>query len=161
MDLRMHRVLEHDAREVWAVVGERFGDLTWVGDVQSSELEGALEAGAVRTCRFEPNMFSKTGVVRERLLTFDRATRSMSYQALGLTGIFEGAVNRWTVKEVGPGRSRVEMHATIHAGGVRAMLLLPLWPVMRHMGRKTLNELATHLNEASERTRPLQRPSET
>ncbi|MEM6996082.1 MAG: SRPBCC family protein, partial [Myxococcota bacterium] len=110
--MELGREIEASAERVWHVVGERFGDMSWSSGITRSNLEGELGAGAVRVCQFPPNMFSKDGQVRERLLSFDRDTMRLSYEA-GPTGPMKRATNRWSVVALGRQRCRVDMRATV------------------------------------------------
>ena len=150
MEMQMQREIAAPAEAVWAVLGEGFGDLSWASDVESSSLEGSLQVGAVRTCRFPPNMFSKEGFVRETLRSFDRRTMSFSYEAHGMPAFIGRAINRWTIVPLGEDRCRVESRATVQPRGI-AILIAPIMRIMlRRMGLRFLDELAEHVATASE-----------
>lgn len=147
MEMKLERELPASAEEVWTVVGERFGDLSWTSGVTESYLDGGGEpcAGSERVCQFPPNMFARAGEIRERLLSFDRAGKTFSYQTTEPTGVMQRATNRWTVTPLGEARCRVAMHATVELRGL-ARLLAPLMrPMLRRMGVQTLRELEDHV----------------
>ncbi len=94
MDIHEQVEIEAPASTVWEVVGERFGDIArWTEFLDSSSLEGELGVGAVRTCRFQPNVFSRTGTIRERLTSFDRDAMRLSYEGIGMSAFMERAIN--------------------------------------------------------------------
>ncbi len=140
----MHQDVELSAARAWAVLGERFGDLSWSTGITSSSLEGELSPGAIRVCRFPPNMFSKAGEVRERLLHYDPDARSLAYEATDLPGIMRKAINRWTISPRDAERCRIASHATVELRGPM-VLLQPLMRVMlRRMGARFIDELVAH-----------------
>ena len=143
--MHLDHEIEASAEDVWRVVGERFGDLTWSEGIDDSHLEGELGVGGVRVCRFQPNAFSREGLVRERLTEFDRDGRVLAYVAENIPGVMRSASNRWTIVPLGPERCRVEMRANIELRGIFG-LLAPLLAVgLRRMGARTLRELEAHI----------------
>jgi len=70
------------ADEAWQVVGTGFGEIArWAAPIVASSLDpDTVGAGAVRTCHVQG--FGPMGamVVRERLLAFDEAARSLTYE---------------------------------------------------------------------------------
>ena len=145
MKVHLDRELAASAEDVWRVVGERFGDLTWSEGIDASHLEGELGVGGVRICRFEPNAFSREGVVRERLTEFDREARVLAYVAENMPGVMRCASNRWSVVSLGPDRCRVEMRAAVELRGI-ARLFAPLLGLgLRRMGSRTLQELEAYV----------------
>ena len=151
MEFHIHRDFAASAAEVWAVVGERFGDLSWSSGVGRSSLEGELGIGGVRVCEVPPNLLVKEGVVRERLLSFDREAMRLSYEAVDAPGILKHALNRWSVSALDDRRARVEMHASVTFRPLFGAVAWLFAPWMRRLGRQTLDELAEHL-EASRRS---------
>ncbi len=144
MEMEIQREFAVAAAQVWNVVGEQFGDLSWSTGITRSSLHGELGVGAVRHCEFPPNMFSRDGVVRERLLSFDRDAMSLSYEA-GPTGPIKRAVNRWTVVAMGPRACRIDMRATIELRGVMRLFSGLMRPMLRGMGTQTLDELGAEV----------------
>ncbi len=141
MQMQMQREIPASAAAVWQVLGESFGDLTWIPMVTASQLEGELGVGAQRVCRLAPSMFSKSGTLRERLVAFDRAGMTFAYEALELAPGFRHAGNRWSVVALGPNRCRVQMHGTFALAGT-LWLMSPIVRIMvRRMGAATLRDL--------------------
>ena len=71
--------LDHDVDTVWAVVGDFHGLPAWVGRIRSGEAEdgsGRGPVGSVRRLTLEP----EGRTVRERLVRYDEAGRSYSYE---------------------------------------------------------------------------------
>ncbi len=148
MEIQIHRDFAASAQEVWAVVGERFGDLSWSSGIDRSSLEGELGVGAVRVCEAPPNMLMKDGIIRERLLTFDRDAMRLSYEAVDPPGVMKHAVNRWSVVALDGQRARVEMRASVEFVAVIGAVAWMFSPWLRRMGRQTLDELAEHLERS-------------
>lgn len=145
MDVHISRELSVSAEEVWQVVGERFDDLTWAPLVTASAMEGVLGVGAVRVCRFPPIPFATTGRICERLLEFNRESRTLTYQAVDAPGIMNRAVNRWTVTPISAGRCRVDLHATIELRGVARVFTPIVRMFIRRMSARTFDRLADHV----------------
>lgn len=140
MNIEITYEMDVAAADVWQVAGEGFCDLSWSDGVTHSELEGELGVGAIRTCHFEPNMFSREGLVREELVVFDRENREFAYQT-DLGGVMRTVTNRWTVEAIDAQRSRTRMRASIELRGAMR-LATPFFRLMlRRMGLRTLREL--------------------
>jgi len=104
------------ADEAWALIGTRFGQIAeWASSITASRLDrGAAAAGVIRTCHVSG--FGPMGdmVVRERLITFDQAAQSLTYDAVaGMPGFVKHAANRWTVEPDGAGACLVRSRATL------------------------------------------------
>lgn len=133
------------AAVVWDVIGEKFGDMSWSSGIDSSHLVGELGVGAERVCSFEPNMFSKNGEVREKLLSFDRETHAFSYEAKMPRGAVKGAVNRWQIVKKDDGGCIVRMDATLEFRGFARVMAPLMGSMLKKMGRQTLAELEAHI----------------
>ena len=142
MELQIEYEMAAPADAVWQVAGEGFADLSWSSDVTHSELDGDLKVGAVRTCHFPPNIFSRSGQVKETLSSFDRSQRQLAYQA-ELGGFIRRATNRWSIEAVDAARCRLRMHATIELRGLAKLFGPLLRPMLARMGRQTMRELET------------------
>lgn len=139
--MRIEREVAASAVEIWSVLGERFGDLSWSRDIESSALEGELGVGAVRVCRFPPNAFSRDGEIRERLVAFDREALTMAYEVTEPTGVMRRAINRWSLEPAGAGRCIMRSHATMELRGL-ARLLSPIVQLMlRRMASRFLEDV--------------------
>ncbi len=140
MEITIGHEMDVAAEDVWHVAGEEFSDLTWSGDITHSELEGTLGVGAVRVCHFEPNMFSKEGLVREELTLFDRSRREFAYRT-ELGGIMGTVSNHWTIVALSETHSETRMRATIEVRGWLVLATPLLRLMLCRMGRQTLREL--------------------
>ena len=148
MEMTAQIRIEVPAAQAWDVVGTRFGDVAaWAAPITASSLDRTTAAaGAVRTCHVSG--FGPLGdmVVHERLLAFDDATRSLTYDAVdGLPGFVRRATNRWTVEPDGANACVVRTRATLDL----AWWMRPAGPFMaarlRREGVAVLEELAHHL----------------
>lgn len=137
----MEREIDASADEVWQVLGERFGELSWSSGITGSSLEGELGVGAVRVCEFPPNMFARDGTVKEKLLTFDREAMKFSYQPTTPLGPMKDAINRWTITPLGPRRCKVSSHATVQLRAWAWLFAPFMGPMLRKLGEEFLDDL--------------------
>lgn len=146
MEISAHVDIAAPAEVAWRVIGERFGDIAeWTSTLTASSLDSEVGVGAVRTCHFQPDVFSSSGILRERLLGFDRTAMTLTYEGLGLPFFLRGAVNRWSVTRVSSEVCRVESRARLDLRGVAVVLTPLMRPMIRRMGEKLLSELAVHV----------------
>lgn len=147
MEIKASYEVESSAEQIWHVVGERFGEVAeWADGLRSSRLVGELGVGCERVCSGEPNWPFPGGTVRERLLTFDRADLSLSYEVFeGLPRFFSRAVSRWRVVPLGSDRARVDIHGSLELRGLGRWLAPVLGPLIRRMGRRALVDLARYV----------------
>jgi hypothetical protein len=156
MEMRAEVVINAPARDAWAVVGERFGEIgEWASAITESVMDGPPAAGQVRTCQIAGFGPIAAGVIKERLIEFDPGAMSLSYEAAaGMPRFITGAVSRWSV-DAGP---RSACMVRIHATLALRMAARPLSPVLRWRlradTRRTLAELrqrveAGHLDPAN------------
>lgn len=136
------------ADDAWALIGTRFGQIAeWASPITVSRLDrGAAALGVIRTCQVSG--FGPMGemVVRERLIAFDKAARSLTYDAVaGMPEFVKHAANRWTVEPDGAGACLVRSRATLRL----TWWMRPLGPLMswrlRREARGVLEELACRL----------------
>jgi hypothetical protein len=99
MDLRAEIAIDAPAGAVWALLGERFGQIgEWAAPITSSCVDGQPAVGAVRTCRIAGFGPFKPGTIKERLVAFERDARRLAYESTkGLPGFVKSAINRWSV----------------------------------------------------------------
>lgn len=148
----------------WDLVGTRFGSIaTWAGPISASSLDTPTTGvGSVRTCHVAGFGPMRRMVLRERLLEFDAAGRTLTYEALsGMPSFVRGATNRWSVHPDegeagpdGPGACVVRTRATLRL----AWWLRPLGPVLaarlRREATGVLEQLAHHLETGRPHLRP-------
>lgn len=136
--------LEAPADVVWQVVGEEFGEIAgWTGMLTSSHLEGELGEGAVRHCTFPPDLFSKDGSIRERLVHFDRTRRELEYFAEQTPFFAERAGSRWQVQAIDHRRSRIVLRGIVQL----RWWAIPAAPLLRLMLRRMAMRLSRELHE--------------
>jgi hypothetical protein len=117
-------VIDAPAERVWAVLAHEFAGISvWASGVSHSAptaiaADGPAESG--RVCQ------TSVGEVRETIIRFDEAGRSMSYRADGLPGFVAEAVNNCSVIAQGPNRSVVAMRADFRPKGILGVIMVPL-----------------------------------
>jgi hypothetical protein len=140
---------------VWEVVGHRFDRVAeWTGLVRSScplpgapSVEGAKVAG--RVCRTGIPMFPE---VTERIVAYDEAARTLTYEAALLPPWLPSARNQWRVEEVDDTRTRVSLRAHVQTRGVLGRLAYLLLRVaLARSGPRILRDLRRHVEQAQVR----------
>jgi len=127
----------------------------WAAPITRSTLDAAPGPGAVRTCHVRGFGPVPAGVVHERLLTFDVAGRSLSYEADGLPGFIARAVNRWSVTAQGEGACTVRAQATLTLRGPMRPLGWLVRSRLRASATAVLDELRHHLETGTPHPRKL------
>jgi hypothetical protein len=132
MEVHSEVRIDAPAERVWNALGERFMNIgEWAAPITSSCPFGpaGLGVGATRSCAHASVGPIKAGVVKERLVLFDRTKMALEYEAIeGMPGFVLRAVNRWTVERVDEHRSVVRIHATLTlAGPIRLLSWLVKW----------------------------------
>jgi Polyketide cyclase / dehydrase and lipid transport len=144
MDLLMQHEMGVPADRAWDVVGRHFADIAgWAAPILGSSLDAPAPAvGATRTCHILGVGPFPAGVVREQLLHYDDAARSLHYQAVdGMPGFVTRAVNRWTVVPLAADRCAVRVHATLTLSRPVRWLAPVLRIRMRGESRAVLTDL--------------------
>ena len=97
--------INKSAAEVWALIGDRFGDTgLWTSQLDSSHMVGEVDEGGHRVCKIG------TKTLTENLTLFDPQNLVLEYDLIeGRPPIISTASNRWSVTALGPNRSRVTM----------------------------------------------------
>jgi hypothetical protein len=114
-------------------------------------MDGLPATGRVRTCHVAGFGPFGPGVIRERLVHFDRDGRSLSYEvAEGLPGFITHAVNRWSVRSRGDDACTVQIHATLTMRPVAR----PLGPVLRWRLRAGTRRVLADFQHRVETGRP-------
>ena len=115
MQMRAELVISAPAEDTWVVVGERFGEIgQWASPIIASAMDGPPGTGQVRTCQIAGFGPIGPGVIKERLVHFDPAARSLAYEAVaGMPAFIKHAVNRWSVRAGPGGGSTVAICATV------------------------------------------------
>jgi hypothetical protein len=134
-------VIDKPAAAVWEVVGTQFGSAyLWASALNHTQGHGAKISEQVsesRTCDIQG-----MGRIREKLVEFDPAARTLSYEVKeGFPFFVARGVNRWRLVDQG-GRTRVVSNAEIVTKGVIGALMSPMMKMqMSGMMRRTLEDL--------------------
>jgi hypothetical protein len=157
MDLRAEVIIHAPAPVVWAVLGERFGQISqWAAPITSSALAGPPGVGAVRTCHIAGFGPIKPGAIKERLIAFDPEARSFTYAAIdGLPGFVKRAINRWSVHARGERLCLVRTHAALELRGPMRSLGFYLERRLQADGSRALDELRHYIEEGRPHPRKL------
>lgn len=87
--------LNSSSSEVWNVLGEGFGNITWIKGVKSCKFDGDLKIGNARVVEM-----TGMGTVTERLEIFDPQSQTIRYSIeVGLL-IIKNASNHWTIEKI-------------------------------------------------------------
>lgn len=100
--------LDISAEEAWTAVGEKFGETgQWTSSLDSSHLVGALDNAGSRVC------IQGRKKLIEKITKFDPETMVVQYELIdGRPAMVKTALNKWSVKSLGPNRSIVTMNPT-------------------------------------------------
>lgn len=131
--------------QVWAVLGEGFGDLgTWARLGAPSHLEGEGPVGLGSTRIVE---VPRAGRLRETVVGWE-PERLLAYQVFGLPGFIRSIQSTWTLTPEGAG-TRVRMVSTIEPGwGLVGRVLVA---AMQGSNQKLLARLVRNLKRHVER----------
>lgn len=160
MKVTTTKTLQASPEAVWQIIGEGFGDLAWVRSVTTSHLEGELEVGSVRVCRFEPMLLAGEGA-RERLEVFDRDTRRLAYRLEDPTGMLARAGSQWHVEAEPGGGARVTVTSTLQLRPWAFLFTPVLRRFVRRLTIRTFEDLSARLQLSGERTLQPQHRRET
>lgn len=156
MRIQVEIAIAASARATWAVLGEGFGEISeWAAPIIASSVDGPLTAGTVRTCRIAAVGPVKAGIIKERLLAFDRQSMTFRYEAAGgLPSFVASAANTWAVQPA-EGGCVVRTDATLELQGLMRVLS---WPIRRQMtssGARVLDELKHRVEQGAPHPRKL------
>ena len=155
--MREELVVDAPGRDAWAVIGDGFGDIAdWASAITKSSTDGPSGIGQVRTCHLAGFGPIAPGVIRERLLAFDAAARTLSYEAAaGLPKFIVRAGSTWSVHDRDEGTCLVEVDAHLTLRSAAG----PLAPVLRWRlradARRTLAELRHRIETGGPHPRKL------
>jgi hypothetical protein len=143
MDLRAEVAIDAPAQGAWAVLGERFGQISdWAAPIETSSLDGKPAVGAIRTCQFVGFGPFKSGAIKERLVEFDPSTMSLAYESAdGMPSFVKSAVNRWTVHLQTEGSCLVRTHATLELRGPLRLIQFLIKRRLQADGARVLENL--------------------
>jgi hypothetical protein len=138
-------VIAAPADLVWNVVAHQFDRVgLWARAIPASRpVAGppAVEQTPVpgRVCRTGLPMFPE---ITERIVAYDEAEHTLTYQADLVPGLLPVARNTWRVESITATRTRVSLHATVQTRNVAGRLLfLLLRPYLARTGFRFLADL--------------------
>ncbi len=138
--------IEAPAENVWQVIGTEFYEVgAWTTSVPRSR---RAPDGESREC----TVAGAPGITHltERLVGFDDATRSLSYEVVdGMPRFVSLARNSWRVQPLGPARSWVTSVAEMTMRGA-AVVLTPLMHLWVHRLERTVMTELKHYVEQGE-----------
>lgn len=157
MNLTAEVELDASAAQAWHILGECWGHIgQWAVPITRSELEGPPCEGATRTChtaRFGP---VPPGLIRERLVAFDAAARTFTYESVeGMPGFVAHAQNRWSVEARGAERCVVRTEASVTLRGPMRLLAPLLKVSFSRNGARVLEELKHRVETGAPHPRKL------
>jgi Polyketide cyclase / dehydrase and lipid transport len=130
--LSKHRIVNAPADAVWEIVGRQFDRIgEWATAIPASaaipasprtpaaaEAPAAVALGdapvAGRVCRTSVRLVPQ---ITERLVAYDDASRTLTYQAERQPHFLKQARNHWRVETVDERRSRISVHAMVQPRG--------------------------------------------
>jgi hypothetical protein len=131
--LSRHLIVDAPADAVWEVVGHRFDRVDqWATAIPASTAipaaaavppaTGSPAAAATgnapvagRVCHTSVRLVPQ---VTERIIAYDEANRTLTYQAEQHPRFLKAARNHWRVEAIGAGRTRISLHATVEPQGM-------------------------------------------
>jgi Polyketide cyclase / dehydrase and lipid transport len=135
--LSRHLIVDAPADAVWEVVGHRFDHIgAWATAIPTSSAIPAATAVppatgspatpatgnapvAGRVCHTSVRLVPR---VTERIVAYDEANRTLTYQAEQHPRFLRTARNHWRVEAIGARRTRISLHATVQPRGVLGWL---------------------------------------
>lgn len=143
MEIRAEVVIDAPAQAAWALIGDQFGEIgQWAAPIVRSSVDSQPGPGAIRTCQIAKFGPFPAGSIKERLLVFDPAAMTLTYESVeGMPSFVSRAVNRWSVHAESAARCVVRTHATLVLNGPIRMLAPLLKLKLRADGARVLSEL--------------------
>lgn len=132
MELTRQISLHAPVDSVWDLLAHRFHEVgLWATAINES---GALPTTTGDTGVADRVCDTPDGVFKERMVSFDEATRTFSYLAYeGLPGFVREGGNTWRVRDLGNGKTEVSMHMKFDLNPVAEVLMG--WMLKRQMGK--------------------------
>jgi hypothetical protein len=134
--LSKHLIVHAPADAVWEVVGHQFDRIgAWATAIPASVPIPALASATPTDRAAQPATLDApvagrvchTGVrlvpqITERLIAYDDATRTLTYQAEQHPRFLKAAHNHWRVEPIDQHCTRISLHATVQPQGVLGWL---------------------------------------
>jgi len=143
------RIIEAPADAVWEVIAHQFDRVgEWATAIPTSTASVGINAnvGAPvmgRVCFTDVQMVPE---VEERIVAYDEADRSLTYEGHGLPKFIKTARNNWHVEALGHRRSRVSLEATLEPRGILGRLMYVLLRLqLTRIGPQFLSDLEHYI----------------
>lgn len=151
-------IINAPASSVWAIFGERFGNVAdWSESIVKSSVDGEIGVGAVRTCELK-QLGPVGGFIVERLTKFDHLGRHLAFDVIeGRPGMIKYFNSDWRFEDAGRNQTRAISTITLKM----AWWALPMAPMIKGQFRKILKgfmkemEVAGNNEPASRQTHQL------
>lgn len=150
MEVQKEIIVNKSVQEVWEVLGNQYAQAyKWARGLYHSEGEGApLIPGATCNNRSCDTSF---GQIREEVRVFE-PNQQLSYEVIeGFPGFVKKGVNNWYIKEVSPGKTKVQMH---FVGDTQGLMGMVMGPMMKMQLSKGLGEVLGDFKYYVEQGRP-------
>jgi Polyketide cyclase / dehydrase and lipid transport len=151
--IRAAVTIEAPADEVWEVVAHQFhrvGD--WATAIPTSTaitgVTARVDAPVIgRVCTTGVQMVPE---VEERIVAYDEANRTLSYEGHGMPEFIKTARNRWHVQPLDDRRSRVSLVATLeHRGILGQFVYVFLRLQLTRVGPQFLSDLKYYIEHGA------------
>jgi len=143
--IRAEVTIEAPADEVWEVVAHQFDRVAdWATAIPTST---SIAGVATRVDAPVKGRVCTTGVgmvpeVEERIVAYDEANRTLTYEGYGMPKFIKTARNRWQVEAIDDRRSRVSLEATLVPRGIIGGLMYLLLRIqLARIGPQFLSDL--------------------
>ncbi len=147
-------IIEAPADAVWRVLAYQVRPRRRVGDCHSSTASAAVAAnvGAPVPGRVCADVVRMVPEVEERVVAYDEANRTLTYEAQGVPKFIKTARNRWHVQAVDDRRSHVSFEGTLEPRGLIGRVMYSFLRLqLARLGPQFLNDFSTTSSTASHR----------
>lgn len=149
IEICLERELPVPAAKVWAFLGEGFGDWAkWVNALETTNLDGPISKGSVRTCKLK-SLGPVAGIVVEEVLTYDPATFVVEYFVhSGVPGFMNRVTNRWRVVPMGQDKCKLTSNSAFKI----AWYMTPMYYPLKWQLSDGLQKFQDDIEEESKKT---------
>ncbi len=151
------------AGAVWEVLAHRFDRVgEWASAIPSSTASADVSAdvGAPVTGRLCAIGVRMVPEIEERIVAYDEANRTLTYEGRGMPKFIKTARNRWHVEALDDQRSRVSVEATLEPRGVIGRLMYVFLRLqLARIGPQFLNDLEHYIEHGEPSPRKQRQPS--
>lgn len=126
-----HALIAASAEAVWNLLGRQFATVAeWASAFRRSEAVPVRAGSRVANAPVEARVCTPASAVmptiRETLVSYDEANRTLTYEATGLPSIISKSLNTWTVTPLRDDSSRLALYARIDMNGLLGTALRPV-----------------------------------